>query len=123
MKKYVVVRALYSVITLWLLVTIVFALVRLSGDPVAKKGEIGADPTYLQQIRHDWGLDRPVYLQYVDFIANLARDDFGHSFEKSLPVSDDLFCAAAQFAEARTCRLRDFTGDRGAAWHAVGPEG
>ena len=91
MKKYVVVRALYSVITLWLLVTIVFALVRLSGDPVAKKGEIGADPTYLQQIRHDWGLDRPVYLQYVDFIANLARDDFGHSFEKSLPVSEIYF--------------------------------
>ena len=47
MKKYVLVRAFYSVITLWLLVTIIFAMVRLSGDPVKMKGEIGADPTYL----------------------------------------------------------------------------
>jgi hypothetical protein len=35
-------------------VTIIFVLVRLSGDPVKMKGEIGADPAYLQQIRHDW---------------------------------------------------------------------
>ena len=86
MKKYILVRAFYSVITLWLLVTIVFALVRLSGDPVKMKGEIGADPTYLAQIRHDWGLDRPVYVQYASFLANMAQGDFGHSFEKSLPV-------------------------------------
>lgn len=86
MKKYILVRAFYSVVTLWLLVTIVFALVRLSGDPVKMKGEIGADPAYLQQIRHDWGLDQPFYAQYVSFLRNLAHGDFGHSFEKSLPV-------------------------------------
>ncbi len=86
MKKYVLVRALYSVITLWLLVTIIFAMVRLTGDPVKMKGEVGADPTYLQHIRHDWGLDRPVYAQYASFMGNLLRGDFGHSFEKSLPV-------------------------------------
>src|SRR5215831_18930728 len=86
MKKYMLVRALYSVVTLWLLVTIIFAMVRLTGDPVKMKGEIGADPAYLQQIRHDWGLDRPIYAQYGSFLANLVRGDFGHSFEKSLPV-------------------------------------
>ena len=86
MKKYVLFRVFYSAITLWLLVTIVFTLVRLSGDPVKMKGEIGADPTYLAQIRHDWGLDRPVYVQYVSFLANIVQGDFGHSFEKSLPV-------------------------------------
>jgi len=91
MKKYILVRAFYSVITLWLLVTIVFSLVRLSGDPVAMKGEIGADPTYLAQIRHDWGLDRSLPVQYVSFLANLVQGDFGHSFEKSLPVSSIYF--------------------------------
>jgi peptide/nickel transport system permease protein len=90
-KKYVLVRVFYSVITLWLLVTIIFAMVRLSGDPVKMKGEIGADPTYLARIRHDWGLDRPLYVQYASFIGNLARGDFGHSFEKSLPVSKIYF--------------------------------
>ena len=49
MQKYILVRVLYSVITLWLLVTIVFTMVRLSGDPVEMKGEIGADPAYVQQ--------------------------------------------------------------------------
>jgi peptide/nickel transport system permease protein len=91
MRKYILVRGVYSVITLWLLVTIVFALVRLTGDPVKMKGEVGADAVYLEQIRHNWGLDRPVYLQYTSFLGNLVRGDFGHSFEKSLPVRDIYF--------------------------------
>jgi len=86
MRKYILVRALYSVITLWLLVSIVFAMVRLTGDPVTMKGEVGADATYLERIRHDWGLDQPLYWQYTNYIGNLLRGDFGHSFEKSLPV-------------------------------------
>src|SRR5213594_3737033 len=86
MKKYLLLRALYSMITLWLLVTIVFAMVRLTGDPVKMKGEVGADPAYLQEIRRNWGLDRPVYAQYASFMGNLLMGDFGHSFEKALPV-------------------------------------
>jgi peptide/nickel transport system permease protein len=87
MKRYNAARLFYSFITLWLLVTVVFALVRLSGDPVQMKAEAGADPSYLAQIRHDWGLDRPIYVQYASFLGNLVQGDFGHSFEKSLPVS------------------------------------
>jgi peptide/nickel transport system permease protein len=90
-RKYVLLRALYSLITLWLLVSIVFAMVRLTGDPIKMKGEVGADTVYLQQLRHHWGLDRPFYQQYASFIVNLARGDFGHSFEKSLPVRDIYF--------------------------------
>ena len=91
MKKYILVRALYSVVTLWLLVTIIFALVRLTGDPVAMKAEAGADAAYVAQLRHSWGLDQPVYWQYLSFVGRLARGDFGHSFEKSLPVRDIYF--------------------------------
>ena len=91
MQKYILTRGLYSVVTLWLLVTIVFTMVRLSGDPVEMKGEIGADPAYTQQLRHDWGLDRPFYVQYASFMANLVRGDFGRSFEKSLPVTTIYF--------------------------------
>lgn len=91
MQKYILIRGFYSIITLWLLVTIVFTLVRLSGDPVEMKGEIGADPAYVQQLRHDWGLDRPLYVQYASFMADLVRGDFGHSYEKSLPVATIYF--------------------------------
>src|SRR5262245_57299122 len=91
MKKYILLRAFYSIITLWLLVTIIFAMVRLTGDPVKMKGNVGADQAYLEQIRHDWGLDQPLYRQYASFLGNLLRADFGHSFEKSLPVRDIYF--------------------------------
>ena len=91
MKKYVLVRAFYSLITLWLLVTVVFAMVRLTGDPVAMKAEAGADQAYVAQLRHDWGLDQPLPWQYLGFLGNLLRGNFGHSFEKSLPVRDIYF--------------------------------
>src|SRR5262245_4443238 len=61
-------------------------MVRLTGDPVKMKGEVGADTGYLERIRHDWGLDQPLYWQYASYIGNLLHGDFGHSFEKSLPV-------------------------------------
>ena len=91
MKKYVLVRAFYSLITLWLLVTVVFAMVRLTGDPVAMKAEAGADAAYVARLKHDWGLDQPLHWQYLGFIGNLLRGNFGHSFEKSLPVRDIYF--------------------------------
>lgn len=91
MRKYVLLRALYSVVTLWLLVTIIFGLVRLTGDPVAMKAEAGADAAYVAQIRHNWGLDQPLHWQYLGFVGRLLRADFGHSFEKSLPVRDIYF--------------------------------
>jgi len=91
MRKYVLVRALYSVVTLWLLVTIIFGLVRLTGDPVGMKAEAGADAAYVAQLKQNWGLDRSLPRQYLSFIGNLLRGDFGHSFEKSLPVRDIYF--------------------------------
>src|SRR5262249_35595672 len=86
MRMFLLTRVFYSVITLWLLVSIVFGLVRLTGDPVKMKAEAGADEAYMQQLRRDWGLDQPVYRQYTSFLGNLVRGDFGHSFTKSLAV-------------------------------------
>jgi peptide/nickel transport system permease protein len=91
MRKYILVRALYSVVTLWLLVTIIFGLVRLTGDPVAMKAEAGADAAYVAQLKHNWGLDQPLHWQYLSFLGRLLRADFGHSFEKSLAVRDIYF--------------------------------
>ena len=86
MRTFLLTRAFYSVITLWLLTSIVFGLVRLTGDPVKMKAEAGADEAYMAQLRRDWGLDQPVYRQYTSFLANLVQGDFGHSFTKSLAV-------------------------------------
>jgi peptide/nickel transport system permease protein len=91
MKTYILVRGFYSLITLWLLVTIIFAMVRLTGDPIKMKGEVGADAVYLEQLRSRWGLDKSLPEQYTSFMGNLLRGDFGHSFEKSLPVREIYF--------------------------------
>jgi peptide/nickel transport system permease protein len=90
-RRYVLVRALYSLVTLWLLVTIIFGMVRLTGDPVQMKGEVGADPVYLEELKKRWGLDKSLPQQYAGFIGKLLQGDFGHSFEKSLPVRDIYF--------------------------------
>jgi len=86
MRTFLLTRALYSLITLWLLASIVFGLVRLTGDPVRMKAEAGADEAYMAQLRRDWGLDQPLYRQYTSFLAHLLWGDFGHSFSKSLAV-------------------------------------
>jgi peptide/nickel transport system permease protein len=86
--RYILTRAFYSVITLWLLVTIVFGMVRLTGDPVKMYGEVGADKAYLDELRRRWGLDKPLYQQYINFMGGLVQGDFGYSFAKSLKVRD-----------------------------------
>jgi ABC-type dipeptide/oligopeptide/nickel transport system permease component len=86
--RYILTRAFYSVITLWLLVTIIFGMVRLTGDPVKMYGEVGADKAYLDELRRRWGLDKPLYVQYVNFMGGLLWGDFGYSYAKSLKVRD-----------------------------------
>lgn len=88
MTKYILTRTFYSIITLWLLATIVFGMVRLTGDPVKMHSEVGADEAYLEQLRHRWGLDKPLYRQYASFMGNLLQGDFGYSYAKSLKVRD-----------------------------------
>jgi peptide/nickel transport system permease protein len=86
--QYILTRAFYSLITLWLLVTIIFGMVRLTGDPVKMYGEVGADKAYLDELRRRWGLDKPLYQQYFSFMGGLVQGDFGYSFAKSLKVRD-----------------------------------
>jgi peptide/nickel transport system permease protein len=87
MTRFILTRALYSLITLWLLVTIVFVFVRFTGDPATMLEEVG-DPAYVEQLRQQWGLDRPYYVQYGKYLWDLVHGDFGNSFQKSLAVRD-----------------------------------
>ena len=90
MMRFILNRAFYSLITLWLLVTIVFGFVRFTGDPTTMLEEVG-DKAYVAQLREQWGLDRPYYVQYGKYMWGLLRGDFGNSFQKSLAVRDIYF--------------------------------
>lgn len=85
MRGFILTRAFYSLITLWLLVTIVFAFVRFTGDPATMLEEVG-DAAYVAQLREQWGLDRPYHVQYAKYLWGLMQGDFGSSFQKSLAV-------------------------------------
>ena len=67
-----------------------FTLVRLApGDPAAViAGESGAaDGAFIDKIRADYGLDQPIQVQVVSYLARLARGDLGVSYRSNLPVS------------------------------------
>jgi peptide/nickel transport system permease protein len=88
--RFVLMRALYSLITLGLLVTTVFVFVRCTGDPATMLEQVG-DPAYIAQLHKQWGLDHPYMVQYGKYLWSLLQGDFGTSFQKSLPVRDIYF--------------------------------
>lgn len=66
--------------------TLLFFLIRLAGDPATIIAGEAATPEQLAAIRAAYGLDRPLAVQYVDYLAHLARLDFGQSIASSLPA-------------------------------------
>jgi len=86
MRKYVIRRLGYSVISLVLLSLTIFFFVRVTGDPAVLLVEPGASKADLEQIRQQFGLDRPLFIQYGHFVSALVRGDFGQSFYYRTPV-------------------------------------
>ncbi|MDH3679684.1 MAG: ABC transporter permease [Acidimicrobiia bacterium] len=91
MRTFFIRRIFYSVITLVILATTIFGLVRLTGDPAYLLAPEGATEEELQSIREDIGTDKSLPLQFGTFITDLARGDFGTSFQNGQPVRDLYF--------------------------------
>lgn len=66
--------------------TIVFALTFLSGDPAATLAPLDTTAEELEQFRQRMGLDRPVPVQYVDFLSRAVQGDFGESYRQRQPA-------------------------------------
>ncbi len=86
MRKYIMRRLGYSVVSLVLLSLTIFFFVRVTGDPAVLLVEPGASKADLDQIRQQFGLDRPLFVQYGHFVSALVRGDFGQSFYYRTPV-------------------------------------
>jgi ABC-type dipeptide/oligopeptide/nickel transport system permease component len=80
MKKFIVKRLGLALVSLFLLSLTIFLLIRISGDPAVLLAEPGASKADLDAIRTQFGLDRPLWIQYVSFVTHLVRGDFGQSF-------------------------------------------
>ncbi|MFD0023482.1 ABC transporter permease [Streptomyces sp. NPDC058382] len=82
MGRYVA-RRLLQMIPVFIGTTlIIFLMVHiLPGDPIrAMWGDKAADPAQVASLRHEFGLDQPLWKQYVDYMGNLFQGDFGKTF-------------------------------------------
>jgi peptide/nickel transport system permease protein len=75
-----------AVVASFLVLTIVFFIMRLSGDPTLLLVPEGATAEQIQQLRHALGFDRPQLVQYGAYLLDLARLDFGDSLVQRAPV-------------------------------------
>jgi ABC-type dipeptide/oligopeptide/nickel transport system permease component len=86
MAGYLVRKLLHTAFVTLGVVTLVFAALRLSGDPAATMLPGDASVDELRDLRRTLGLDQPMWLQYVRFLADAVRGDFGTSFRHQQPA-------------------------------------
>src|SRR5215813_3742664 len=79
-------RLFRALVALWLVCTVVFVVMRLSGDPVPLLLPPDAPTSEIMRVRRDLGLDQPIVVQYGVFIANVLRGDFGRSIHFREPA-------------------------------------
>ncbi|MDD4903227.1 MAG: ABC transporter permease [Candidatus Bipolaricaulis sp.] len=91
MTAYIVRRLLLLIPTLLAGVLLVFGIMHLApGDPVLLLAGPEADPRIYEELRQEWGLDKPVYIQCLTYLGNLVRGDLGVSLVTGRPVIADI---------------------------------
>jgi ABC-type dipeptide/oligopeptide/nickel transport system permease component len=92
MARHILHRFLLTLPALWLVLTLVFLLIHIvPGDPVEQMLGEGAAPGQIEQLRHTLGLDKPLLVQYGNYLWQIARGDLGQSFKFQAPVRHVIF--------------------------------
>ncbi len=84
--RYILRKLGQALFIVWGVSTIVFAAVRLSGDPVALMVADTAGADEVQALRRAYGFDRSIPAQYLVFLQHVSRGDFGESLRFNLPA-------------------------------------
>ncbi|MEB3788085.1 MAG: ABC transporter permease [Desulfurococcales archaeon] len=91
--RYIVIRALAIIPTVLILFTLVFFIMRvIPGDPVqAALGTRYIPPEQLEALRERLGLDKPLHVQYIEYLSGVIRGDFGESMDiQGRPIIEDI---------------------------------
>ena len=88
MARFLLQRTIRSLITLWIVVTAVFIVLNLSGDPAAIMLGPDASPVAMDAFRASHGLDDPLPQRYGIYLVDLVRGDFGESLRSGRPVTE-----------------------------------
>jgi peptide/nickel transport system permease protein len=88
MLRYLSIRLLRALITIALVVTFAFVVLRMSGDPALIIMGPEAPPEVIAAFRKAWGLDQPIWLQYVHYFGAIAEGELGRSMRDGRPAID-----------------------------------
>lgn len=86
MLRYLLSRLLRAVLTIAAVVTFAFVVLRLSGDPALLIMSVDAPPEAVEAFRTAWGLDRPVWEQYLRYFVQVAQGNLGQSMRDGRPA-------------------------------------
>ncbi len=91
LRRYIIVRVALTLPMVLILVSLVFLVLRvMPGDPALAIMREGASEEQLAAFRAALGIDRPLHVQYFDFIGGVLRFDFGDSMVRSVPVTQEI---------------------------------
>jgi peptide/nickel transport system permease protein len=94
LRSYVISRILLTIPMILILLTMVFLVIRvLPGDPVLLHFEKNVDPDVIQAMRVRLGLDKPLWIQYFDYLFGLFRGDLGESMQDYSSIGQQIFSA------------------------------
>ena len=91
MASYLVGRALQTVLSMLVVVSIVFVLTRLSGNPIYLLLDVNATQRDQEILTRHLGLDKPLPVQYGIYVMNVAVGDFGNSIISRRPVTEHIW--------------------------------
>jgi peptide/nickel transport system permease protein len=86
MSRFLLLRAQHLLLVLFAVSILVFLLIYLSGDPVTLLAPLDARPEDVARIRAIYGLDKPIIVQYWNFLVNALQGDLGDSFRYDQPA-------------------------------------
>ena len=106
LRTYIISRILLTIPMIFILLTTVFLIMRvLPGDPVLLHFEKMENPAAMAAMRAALGLDKPLWVQYFNYVAGLFRGDLGKSMQDYSPVGQQIFSAFPATFELAICSM------------------
>ena len=106
MMRYLAGRLLRALLTIFLVVTFAFFVLRLSGDPALLIMSVDAPPESVEAFRKSWGLDQPIWMQYLAYIVHALHGDLGKSMRDGRAAIELVLGARAGHARHHRAGLR-----------------
>ena len=107
MFRFLLKRLALTIPTFLALMFITFVMIRLvPGDPIeVRRGERGISPERLEQLRHEMGLDQPVWKQFLDYAWAILHGDFGTSIVSKSPILHEFATLFPATLELTLCAM------------------